>query len=102
MSLPWGNNQIDDHSLQFVLSDLVGIDMVSGVDRLSLDSIRCLTSLQVDNEDQRLRIVAVPFYALENLDQTNKEEIWETFQRFLEGAAFQNRNNALKCEFPRH
>ena len=56
--------------------------MVGGVDRLSLDSIRCLSSLQVDNEDQRLGIVAVPFHTLESLDQINIEEIWETFQRF--------------------
>merc|ERR1719339_513708 len=41
--------------------------MVGGVDRLSLDSIRCLSSLQVDNEDQRLGIVAVPFHTLQHV-----------------------------------
>ena len=87
MSLPRGNNQIDDHSLQFVLGDLICIDMVGGVDGLSLDSIRCLSSLQVDNENQGLGIVAMPFHTLESLDQINNEEIRETFQRFIEGAA---------------
>merc|ERR1719339_512096 len=41
--------------------------MVGGVDRLSLDSIRCLSSLQVDNEDQRVGIVAMPSYTLKHV-----------------------------------
>ena len=66
--LPRRDDQIHDHSVQLVLGDLIGVDVVGRVDRLRLDSVRCLPGLEVHNEDQRLCVVAMPSYTLEHFN----------------------------------
>ena len=66
-SLPRGNNKVNHNSFKLVLSDLVGVDMVGGVDGPSFDSVRCLSGFQVDDVDQRFGAVPVPFHTLEKI-----------------------------------
>ena len=66
-SLPWGNDKVNHNSFKLVLSDLVGVDMVGGVDCPSFDSVRRFSGFQVDDVDQRVRAVPVPFHTLEKI-----------------------------------
>ena len=71
--LPRRDDQIHYHSVQLVLGDLIGVDVVGRVDRLRLDSVRCLPGLEVHNEDQRLCVVAMPSHTLEHFNFNRKE-----------------------------
>ena len=80
--LPRRDDQIHHHSVQLVLGDLIGVDVVGGVDRLRLDSVRCLTGLEVHNEDQRLCVVAMPSHTLEHFN-FNRKENGRYFEKFI-------------------
>merc|ERR1711899_570984 len=66
-SIPRGNDKVNHNSFKLVLGDLVGVDMMGGVDGPSFDSVRCLSSFQVDDVDQRFGAVPVPFHTLKHV-----------------------------------